>query len=84
MGHFHVITGREEVKAFFAKSLNETVKHKDRILELLKKENGDIDRVVRIIKAERYDSVQSVKQEETSYVLNLTAQVKHLARLRPL
>lgn len=79
-GHFKVFTSREEVREFFAHSLHETVKYKTRIEELLERENGEIDRVVQLIKAERYDSFEGYKQEENSYVLNLTAQVKHVAQ----
>lgn len=78
-GHFAVITGRAAVKEFFAKSLTETINYKNRILAALEMENGDIDSAVRLIKAERFDHVAGFKQEESSYLLNLTAQVKLLA-----
>jgi Zn-dependent hydrolases, including glyoxylases len=78
-GHFVVITGRAAVTEFFTHSMNETINYKSRILAALEMENGDRDRVIRLIKAERFDNVKGFKQEESSYLLNLTAQVKHLA-----
>ncbi|MEQ8200578.1 MAG: MBL fold metallo-hydrolase [Syntrophomonadaceae bacterium] len=78
-GHNVVFTGREEIKEFFAKSMQEAVLYKYRICELLKQEKGDIDRVVQRMKAERYDHVEGFKQDESVYTLNLAAQVKHIA-----
>lgn len=82
-GHYSVFTGREEVKKFLRRSLEETVGYKNCICELLRREQGEVERVVRLIKAFRYDNVEGDKQEEQSYILNLTAQVRHLAAKFP-
>ncbi len=79
-GHYSVFTGREEVTQFFNRSLEETVNYRNRICELLQLEHDDVERVVRQIKSARYDRIEGRKQEEQSYVLNLTAQVRFLAR----
>jgi len=78
-GHNIVFTGREEIAAFFARSMRETTIYKDRIHDLLDQEQGDIEGAVRRLKAERWDNVTGFKQDEYVYALNLSAQVKHLA-----
>ncbi len=79
-GHNIVFSGRVEIADFLTTSMQETVLYKDRIYAVLDQEQGDIERAIRRIKAERWDNVAGLKQDEYSYVLNLTAQVKHLAR----
>lgn len=79
-GHYSVFSGREEVEQFFGRSLEETISYRDLIFALLQGERGDVERVVRQIKATRYDPIEGIKQEEQSYILNLTAQVRFLAR----
>ena len=78
-GHNIVFTGREEISDFFSRSIRETVAYHDRIYELLDQEQGDIEQAVQRLKAERWDNVEGFKQDEYVYVLNLKAQVKHLA-----
>ena len=71
--------GREEISAFFRQSINETIRFKVRVLELLDEEDGYIDRVIKRVKTERYDVIPGPKQPEVAYLLNLKAQVAHLA-----
>lgn len=78
-GHRNVLVGREEVMAFFESSLNEAIRFKEEVYRLLDEEKGSTDRVVRRIKAARYDSLPEPKQPEVPYLINLTARVKHLA-----
>lgn len=78
-GHRIVFVGREEVKAFFTRSVSEAIRFKERIYELLGEEGGSMDRVVGRIKAERYDIIKGIKQPEVPYLINLRAQVTHLA-----
>jgi 2-aminobenzoylacetyl-CoA thioesterase len=78
-GHRIVFVGRDEVRDFFARSIEEAAGFKDRIEELLKLEAGSIDRVIGRIKAEQYDVNKGIKQPEGPYLLNLRAQVTHLA-----
>ncbi len=78
-GHRIVFVGKEEVKSFFARSRIEAILHKDRICQLLDEEGGSTERVIRRVKAERYDTIKGIKQPELPYMLNLTAQVNHLA-----
>lgn len=80
-GHYLNLVGREEISAFFKQSINETICFKDRVLELLDEESGSVDRVIERVKTERYDvfNSQEPRQPEIPYLLNLRAQVAHLA-----
>jgi 2-aminobenzoylacetyl-CoA thioesterase len=78
-GHRIVFVGRDEVRDFFARSIEEAARFKDRVEELLRMEAGSIDRVIGRIKAEQYDVNKGIKQPEGPYLLNLRAQVTHLA-----
>jgi len=49
------------------------------VYELLLSEAGDVERVMRKIKAEEYDPKPGLKQPDDAYLLNLRAQVTHLA-----
>lgn len=78
-GHRLIICGREEVNNFLERSMLATVAYKDRIYQLLDKEKGATDRVIQRMKAEYYDVIKGPKMPEPAYLLNITAQVKHLA-----
>lgn len=78
-GHGLVVVGREEINNFLERSISETIRFKDRVLELLDEEGDALERVMRRIKAERYDPIPGVKQSEIPYLINLKAQVTHLA-----
>jgi len=80
-GHHFVYAGAGEVRNFFSRSIKEACNFKDRVFELLSKKNGDIKEAIRIIKAEQYDTNTKIKQPEKAYLLNLNAQVEHLAKL---
>lgn len=79
-GHYYILTGREEIESLFAKSIQETISFKDRVMELLSEENQDLGKVVNIMKSERFDGVPELKQPEVTYLINLKAKVAHLAR----
>jgi glyoxylase-like metal-dependent hydrolase (beta-lactamase superfamily II) len=78
-GHHFVFVGRDEAKAFFERSISEAERFRTHIYELLDAHDGSVERVVQQIKAEQYDTNTSVKQAETAYLLNVRAQVAHLA-----
>lgn len=81
-GHRIVFVGREEVENFLQRSINDAIIFKERVYELLDEEKGSIDQVIQKIKAERYDTMKGIKQPLVPYLLNLTAQVNHLAAKR--
>ena len=78
-GHRIVFTGEEEVRNFFSNSVSEAIRFRNRVYELLGQEAGSVERVVKKIKAEQYDVIVGVKQPEAAYLINLRAQVSHLA-----
>lgn len=79
LGHDLVLVGREEISAFFERSITATIHFKERILELLDEEGGCEERVIKRVKTKRYDSIPEPKQPEAAYLLNLKAQVANLA-----
>ncbi len=79
LGHQFVFAGREEVRVFFNRSISEAIRYKNRIYQLLDEEDGSTERVIQRVKEEYYDTIQGVKQPEVPYLLNLSAQVNHLA-----
>ncbi len=78
-GHRLVFVGKNEVQAFFDKSISATIAFKERVMNLLEEEGGSLEDVVLQIKAEQYDTNKGIKQPEVPYLINLRAQVKHLA-----
>jgi glyoxylase-like metal-dependent hydrolase (beta-lactamase superfamily II) len=80
-GHRLVLVGRDEVKGFFESTMSEAVRFKNLVYKLLDEECGSTDRVIQRIKKEHYDNIPEPKQPEIPYLMNLTAQVKHLAAL---
>lgn len=83
-GHYYILAGEEEIRTFFAKSIKETISFKDRVMELLDEETGNLERVIHTMKAERYDAVPDLKQPEVTYLINLRAKIAHLAGKRQL
>jgi hypothetical protein len=53
-------------------------------MELLDEETGNLEKVIHMMKAERYDAVPDLKQPEVTYLINLRAKVAHLAGKRQL
>jgi 2-aminobenzoylacetyl-CoA thioesterase len=78
-GHHFVFVGAKEVSDFFERSVREAEFFKKWVYELLDGEGGGVEQVVTRIKAEKYDGNPNVKQMEKAYLLNLRAQVTHLA-----
>jgi glyoxylase-like metal-dependent hydrolase (beta-lactamase superfamily II) len=78
-GHRLVFLGRNEVRAFFDRSIKATTHFKNRVYKLLEAEGSSLENVVMQIKAEQYDTNTEIKQPEVPYLINLRAQVAHLA-----
>ncbi|HEX2966008.1 MAG TPA: hypothetical protein VHO84_09485, partial [Syntrophorhabdaceae bacterium] len=77
-GHHFVFTG-DDVPEFLKGAIRSARFFKERVETLLTKENGNIDRVMDVIKSEEYDANASVKQPERAYQLNLRTRIEHLA-----
>jgi len=80
-GHFACLVGEEEIDDFFKRSINETIRFKCRVDQLLDEEAGSIERVVQRIKEEQYYTSE-IKQPEATYTINLRNRVAHLASKR--
>jgi 2-aminobenzoylacetyl-CoA thioesterase len=78
-GHNYLFVGRESVKAFLEHSIKAAEDFAASVHELLQAEGGSIERVVRRIKVEQHDPKPGPKQPDEAFLLNLTAQVTHLA-----
>jgi len=79
-GHRLVFVGRDEVQAFFDRSIKATTYFKNRVQQLLDTESRSLENIVMQIKAEQYDTNTGIKQPEVPYLINLRAQVEHLAK----
>jgi len=80
-GHFACLVGEEEISDYFKRSIDETIRFKNRVDELLDEEAGSIERVVQRIKEEQYYTSE-IKQPEATYTINLLNRVSHLASKR--
>lgn len=78
-GHHYVFVGQESVEQFLDRSIEATERFASRVQELLRSEAGDVEQVMRRIKVEEYDPKPGLKQPDDAYLLNLRAQVTHLA-----
>jgi glyoxylase-like metal-dependent hydrolase (beta-lactamase superfamily II) len=78
-GHNYLFVGQESVKAFLERSIKAAEDFAGYVHGLLRAEGGSIERVVSRIKAEQHDPKPGLKQPDKAYLLNLTAQVTHLA-----
>ena len=79
-GHDVVWVGAEEVQDFFARSIATAEGFRETVEELLREEQGSIERVVARVKADEYDTNTEAKQPETPYLINLRAKVGLLAK----
>ncbi|MCX5814071.1 MAG: MBL fold metallo-hydrolase [Proteobacteria bacterium] len=77
-GHHFVFTG-SDVKKHFEKSIISAEKFRETVEDFLRLEDGSVERVVSLIKAQEYDLNPGPKQPEGAYMLNLRKRVAHLA-----
>ena len=80
-GHLFVYTGAD-ASSHLAQSLESAAAFRDRVLEILDTENGDVEKAVTRLKAEEWDPKPEPKQHEAAYLLNARAKVGHLAASR--
>lgn len=77
-GHHFVFTG-SDVREHFERSIVSAEKFKETVEKLLHTEDGSVEQVVSMIKAQEYDLNPGPKQPERAYLLNLRTRVTHLA-----
>jgi 2-aminobenzoylacetyl-CoA thioesterase len=78
-GHRLVFVGKDEVANFLSNSIRETENFRDKVNRLFEEENSVIERVIARVKSEDYDTINGIKQPEIPYLINLRAQINHLA-----
>lgn len=79
-GHGMIFIGRDEVERRLAAAVDAAYDFKEMVLELLRQEGGDQERVMELVKKREYDPLPGPKQEEAPYLLNLRAKVSCLAK----
>ncbi len=79
LAHGFIYTG-EDVQQFFTRSIAATEEYKNLLLHYLDKVNGDIEKAIELITLEEYDKKGTIHQERNAYIVNLTAQVKLIAK----
>lgn len=77
-GHLYVHVGRE-AKDYLDRSIAATEQYRSWVEELLDREQGDVERVVALVKAAEWDPALEPKQPAKAYLLNTQARVRHLA-----
>lgn len=77
--HHQVFTGRD-AGTVLRRSIPAALEFRQRVERLLHEENGQVEKVVKRIKAEEYDPQPDPKQPEQAYLLNIYARVKCLAK----
>ena len=77
-GHHWVFTG-QDARDYLQRSLQAAHDYYNWVMRLLDQEQGDVERVVQLVKAQEWDNRQGVKQSEGAYLLNTQARVRHLA-----
>ncbi len=78
-GHRIVFLGAGEVRDFLRRSLDETLRFREKVEKLLREEEGSVDRVTARIKAEEWDANTGTKQPEDAYLINLRTTIAGLA-----
>ncbi|HOO71567.1 MAG TPA: MBL fold metallo-hydrolase [Spirochaetota bacterium] len=80
MGHGWIYTG-DDAACFLDRSHAATFKYRELLERYLDSVDGDVDRAIEKIASIEYDQKGTIRQERNAYVMNLTAQVKHIAGL---
>jgi 2-aminobenzoylacetyl-CoA thioesterase len=81
IGHGLVYTG-VDARQFMETSIAATTGYRDLIERYLNDASGDTDRAVQEIVRREYDEKGTMHQERNAYIINLTAQVKEISRLK--
>lgn len=79
--HHQLLTGKDAA-AFFGRSREAAHAFRQRMIEVLDEENGDLEKTALRIKAEEYDPQPHPKQPEQAYLINLAARVRLIAAQR--
>ena len=80
LGHGWVMT-HEDATDFLECSLAETFQYRDLIESYLKAADGDVEKATQEMAHAEYDIKGGILQERIAYMINLSAQIKHIAGL---
>ncbi len=80
MAHGWYFTGRDAA-LYLEQSLTATIEYRNLIEGHLKSSGGDIKKTIEDIARREYDEKGTIFQERNAYLANLTAQVKHIAKM---
>lgn len=72
----------DDARGYFADSIEQTVRFREWIAELLAQHSGDHATVAKLVKAEEYENSTVPKMPEPAYDLNLAAKIRAVARLQ--
>ena len=78
MAHEWVFTD-DDVMRYFEKSYSETIVYRKLIERYLDETNGDVAQAIEVMTRKEYDETGTIYQTRFAYVLNLTAQIAHVA-----
>jgi glyoxylase-like metal-dependent hydrolase (beta-lactamase superfamily II) len=81
LGHGWVLTD-EDAATFLKHSLAETFRYRELIESYLDAAGGDVEKAIQDMVHTEYDVKGVIFQEKVAYMMNLSAQVKHIAGLR--
>lgn len=81
MAHAWVYTG-DDARGFFRDSLEATGRYRELVEKYLREAGGDVPLAVENMARHEYDEKGTIFQERNAYLMNLTAQVNHIAGLR--
>lgn len=79
--HNWALTG-DDAAAFLERSLAETFRYRELIERYLDAAGGDVERAIREMAEKEYDGDDPSLPPSPAYLMNLSAQVKHIAGLR--
>ncbi|MBN1533133.1 MAG: MBL fold metallo-hydrolase [Spirochaetes bacterium] len=81
IGHGLVYTG-DDARQFMEASILATTGYRDLIEDYLERAGGDAGRAIEEIVRREYDEKGTMHQERNAYIINLTAQVKEISRMK--
>ncbi len=79
IAHGVYLTG-EDARSYIPKAIDCTVRFRDRLESLIRQNGEDFESIALQVKKEEYDILPGPKQPEKSYLINLNAKIRTVAR----
>ena len=80
MAHGWVFT-EEDVSEFLMQSYEESFKYRELIEKYLRKSGNNVEMAIELMVKKEYDEKGTIYQERNAYLMNLSAQVNHIASI---